>query len=101
MAEKDWPFVGRLLAQSHESLRDNYNVSCEEIEYLIEQVSRFPSVLGARIMGGGFGGSLIALAESEAIPSLLSELEEGYFRRYRIRLEGYPVKPSEGARYIG
>jgi len=101
LIEKDWPRVGRLLAQSHESLRDNYNVSCEEIEYLIEQVSRFPSVLGARIMGGGFGGSLIALAESEAIPSLLSELEEGYFRRYRIRLEGYPVKPSEGARYIG
>jgi len=98
---KDWPLVGRLLTQSHESLRDNYNVSCEEIEYLIERMIRFPAVLGARIMGGGFGGSIIALVESNAIPSILSELEESYFQQYHIKLEGYPVNPSEGARYVG
>jgi len=98
---KDWPLVGRLLIQSHESLRDNYNVSCEEIEYLIERMIRFPAVLGARIMGGGFGGSIIALVESNAIPSILSELEESYFQQYHIKLEGYPVNPSEGARYVG
>ena len=100
LLEKDWALVGRLLTQSHSSLRDNYQVSCEEIEYLIENLNQFSSVWGARIMGGGFGGSLIALVEERAVPKILAELSDKYFHRYGIRLEGYQVKPSKGAGYV-
>lgn len=100
LLEKDWALVGRLLTDSHISLRDNYQVSCEEIEYLIENLNQFSSVWGARIMGGGFGGSLIALVEERAVPKILAELSDKYFHRYGIRLEGYQVKPSKGAGYV-
>ena len=89
-----------MLTQSHSSLRDNYQVSCEEIEYLIENLNQFSSVWGARIMGGGFGGSLIALVEERAVPKILAELSDKYFHRYGIRVEGYQVKPSKGAGYV-
>lgn len=67
--------VGRILDQGHRSLRDDYEVSCPEIEQLITLVRSSPGVLGARMIGGGFGGNLLAIAESGAVDGIVSAVE--------------------------
>ncbi len=62
--------VGWLLWQSHEGLRDEYEVSCAELDALVEIARQVPGVLGARMMGGGFGGCTINLVRNEAVEQL-------------------------------
>ena len=62
LRERDLPRLGKLLAASHESLRNDYEVSIPEIDRLVELASADPDVYGARITGGGFGGSIVVLA---------------------------------------
>lgn len=62
MKDRDLPRLGKLLYASHESLRDDYEVSISEIDRLVELARKEPDVYGARITGGGFGGSVVVLA---------------------------------------
>ena len=57
--------LGRLLSQSHVSLRDDYEVSCRELDFMAELVEQTPGVHGARMMGGGFGGCVLAVVDAE------------------------------------
>jgi galactokinase len=66
----DFRTVGQLMYESHASLRDLYEVSCAELDALVEIASKHPGVLGARMMGGGFGGCTINLVEEGAVESL-------------------------------
>jgi len=68
--------LGKLLFQSHESLRDDYEVSCPELDLLYETAKRFPACLGARLVGAGFGGSGIAL------------LKQAHIERFKTKLRG-------------
>jgi len=81
----DFAALGNLLFLSHESLRDNYEVSCPELDLLYEVGKGFPGCLGARLVGAGFGGSGIALIEKAAgeefRKSLLLEAEKRGFPR--------------------
>lgn len=89
--------VGMLLNLTHESLRDFYEVSCEEIDYIVERFKGFPQVLGGRIMGGGFGGSAIILCTGYDFLDRIKELEEEYKNRFGVEFDIYRVKPSKGA----
>jgi galactokinase len=60
----DRPRLGRLLKESHASLRDDFEVSTPEVDTIVERAWAIPGCLGARIMGAGFGGSILALVES-------------------------------------
>jgi galactokinase len=62
LRERDLPRLGKLLYASHESLRDDFEVSIPEIDHLVELASEEPDIFGARITGGGFGGSIVAVA---------------------------------------
>ncbi|MFP4460650.1 MAG: galactokinase [Thermotogota bacterium] len=90
--------VGELLNQSHISLRDDYESSCEEIDFLVDHLNQMPFVRGARIMGGGFGGSIIFLAEKELRETELKSLNLVYKERYKTNFKCYKVDPSLGAR---
>jgi len=70
--------LGRLLAASHKSLRDDYDVSCAELDAAVAIALRVPGVFGARMMGAGFGGSALLLVEREALERLAAALEEEY-----------------------
>jgi galactokinase len=70
--------VGELLWQTHAGLRDDYEVSCQELDILVELAASVPGVLGARMMGGGFGGCTINLVRDEAVPQLTRLVEEQY-----------------------
>ena len=71
--------LGKLLDESHTSLRDLYNVSVPEVEELIDIVQEDPHVLGARVMGGGFGGNVLALTTSDHSQSLITRVQEQYY----------------------
>lgn len=89
--------VGTLLNQSHMSLRDDYECSCDEIDFLIDELHQMPFVNGARIMGGGFGGSIIFLAKRNLAEKELESLNNIYYSRYQTSFHFYKVSPSQGA----
>jgi len=70
--------LGRLLAASHESLRNDYQVSCRELDLLVEIARDVPGVVGARMIGGGFGGCTLSLVEAEHVENLLDRLRLNY-----------------------
>jgi galactokinase len=70
--------IGPLLWQSHAGLRDDYEVSCRELDVLIEIAQQVPGVLGARMLGGGFGGCTINLVRTEAVEALRKAVDQQY-----------------------
>ncbi|MBW7905821.1 MAG: galactokinase [Phycisphaerae bacterium] len=74
---EDWPELGRLMSASHASLRDDYQVSCAQLDALVERLERCPGVLGARMTGGGFGGCVVALVEVPHAQGLVAQLNCG------------------------
>jgi len=71
--------IGELLNESHTSLRELYEVSTNEVERLREHIIASPGVFGARLMGGGFGGNVLALVNVDAVKELLERVQAGYY----------------------
>jgi len=86
--------------QSHASLRDDFNVSCDELDRLVAVAQKIPGVHGARMTGGGFGGCAIALAEPEAIDRLTAAVRAGYDGRFAKNAEVFTVRPGGAAEII-
>ncbi len=81
LEEGNFEATGRLLWQSHVGLRDEYEVSCVELDTLVEIARSVPGVLGARMLGGGFGGCTINLVHTSAVEPLRQEVGEQYAAR--------------------
>jgi galactokinase len=74
--------VGDAMRRCHESLRDDYEVSSLELDLLAEKAWTVPGCYGARMIGGGFGGCVVALADQAAVEDLTRELEQAYIQRF-------------------
>ncbi len=72
--------IGLLLNQSHESLRDLYGVSTDEVEELTKLIQSSPGVYGARLMGGGFGGNVLALTREDHVDQLINRVQSEYYK---------------------
>lgn len=92
--------VGRLMYQSHYSLQDDYEVSCPELDFLVEKTAGMDFVLGSRMMGGGFGGCTLNLVETARIPELLETVSPAYFQKFGIDLTPIEVEIGDGARLV-
>ncbi len=92
--------MGRLLVASHRSLQQDYEVSCEELDFLVDRASEIEGVFGARLTGGGFGGCTVNLMEPEAVEQFEATLGRAYRDRFGIDAAFYKVRPSEGASRI-
>ena len=97
----DLPGMGLLMAESHRSLRDDYRVSCSELDLLVELAEKIGGVYGARMTGGGFGGCTVNLVENESVEEFSANIEDGYFRATRIRPEVYVCRTRDRASEIG
>ena len=91
--------AGSLLKMSHEGLRDEYEVSCEELDHLADFVNNHDGAYGGRMMGGGFGGCVICLVEEESIHTFLSEARASYLSRFGFDPEVINFELSEGVEY--
>jgi galactokinase len=93
----DWATLGSLMDASHESLRDDYEVSCEELDVAVE-AARGAGALGARMTGGGFGGSAITLTPADSAPGVGDAVRAAFAGRGWTAPVVFPVSPSEGLR---
>ncbi len=78
LLQKDYESFGKLLYASHEGLRTKYEVSCRELDFLVEAASKIDGVLGARMMGGGFGGCTLNLVEGDSVGYFTQRIRESY-----------------------
>lgn len=88
---------GECMAQSHRSLRDDYEVSCKELDIVVRLASSIPGLIGARMTGGGFGGCTINLVKADAAPQFAAHIARDYERETGIRPEVYICKAAQGA----
>ncbi|WP_284651486.1 galactokinase [Flavobacterium terrisoli] len=92
----DFKKLGQLMSETHEGLSKEYEVSCAEIDFLVDAVQHEKSVLGARMMGGGFGGCSINLIEKGTENDLIERISQRYRNAFGIELKPYKVKISKG-----
>ena len=91
---------GRLMNESHISLRDDYEVSCEALDILTELAWACPGVIGARMTGGGFGGSMVSIVKKAAVPEFSERISEGYLSRTGLKADIMTALPADGARTL-
>jgi galactokinase len=95
----DLTAFGKLMNRSHESLRDQYEVSCPELDWLVKRAWETEGVYGSRMAGAGFGGCTVTLIEEAAIPAYVARLE-AYERIFSFTPETFVCEPSGGARIV-
>jgi galactokinase len=92
----DLAALGASLNASHDSLRDDFQVSCAELDALVDILRRVPGTVGARLTGAGFGGCVIALVRDNALASAVAAVKADY----SSGISAWPVRPSDGAKTI-
>ena len=88
--------LGENMYETHEGLTTLFKVSCNELDFLVDFSKNYDQILGARMMGGGFGGCTINIIHQDAIENFLQQVTEAYFKKFQIALTAFEVMPSEG-----
>ena len=88
---------GQLMNASHLSLKEDYEVSCEELDILVEEAWDIDGVLGSRMMGAGFGGCTVSIVENSAVNEFIRKVGENYEQRTGLHAEFYVVETGNGA----
>ena len=96
MSEGDVEYLGQLLNETHSGLSTEFEVSCDELDFMVEETLKENGVLGARIMGGGFGGCSINLIKDENVDDVISTITDKYKKAFGIGMKVYRVKISDG-----
>lgn len=91
---------GKLMNESHRSLRDDYEVSCKEIDILVDLAWETEGVIGSRITGGGFGGCTVSIVKNEAVDGFIKNIGEQYLAKVGHEAEFYVVDIGDGARVL-
>ena len=92
---------GKLMNASHESLRYDYEVSCEEIDVLVDLAQAMPGVIGSRITGGGFGGCTVSIVKNDTVDAFVEEIGKAYLEKTGHEAEFYVVDIGDGAGKLG
>jgi galactokinase len=93
----DLEAMGTLMLESHRSLQRDYEVSCAELDFLVETATAIEGVFGARMTGGGFGGCIVALLRNQAFAKFLTEISHAYSQKFEKVPEVYRCEPSGSA----
>lgn len=88
---------GKLMNESHISLKNDYEVSCEEIDILVDLAWEIPGVIGSRITGGGFGGCTVSIVKNDAVDTFIEKVGNGYKEQTGNTAEFYVVEVGDGA----
>jgi len=103
LARNDFETLGPLMAASHDSLRDDFEVSCKELDIMVDiarKIGRNGGVIGARMTGGGFGGSTVTLCESRKASEIAATLATEYEKATGIVPQIFASRPSQGAHLV-
>lgn len=95
------PFqMGILMTESHKSLRDDFEVSCKELDILVDAAIHCPGVLGSRMCGGGFGGCTVTLVTKQSVDDAIAHINNVYKKSGCQNALFFVCEPSDGARLI-
>jgi galactokinase len=100
LEQKNYEEAGELMIASHASLRDDYEVSIPELDFLSAEASKVKGVYGARMTGGGFGGCVVALAQPRSVEPLTQHITRAYQDRFRITPTVFATTATAGASVI-
>ena len=100
LKNNDLKLFGELMNASHVSLRDDYAVSCEEIDVLVEEAWKVDGVIGSRITGGGFGGCTVSIVRDEAVDTFKDKVGAAYIERVGKTADFYVVEIGDGPRRL-
>ncbi len=92
--------LGKKMFATHDGLSKEYEVSCKELDFLVDQVRSIPQVLGARMMGGGFGGCTINLVKEEFVDELVTTTGNAYAQYMQQELSSYIASTEDGASLV-
>ncbi len=95
-----WDKVGELMYASHNSLRDDFEVSCKELDILVELASKTDGVIGSRMTGGGFGGCTVTLVEQDKAAAATEAICNQYEQATGVKPSAFVTRPSQGAHQI-
>lgn len=96
LRKDDHVLLGQLMYQTHQGLSEKYEVSCPELDFLVELSKREDQILGARMMGGGFGGCTLNLIHEDAVHSFVKKAATSYKDKFGIELSHFITRPSQG-----
>lgn len=96
LKKNDIKLFGELMNASHVSLRDDYQVSCDEVDVLVEEAWKVPGVIGSRITGAGFGGCTVSIVQDEAIEEFKEKVGAAYLERVGKQADFYVVEIGDG-----
>ncbi|XP_076031252.1 galactokinase-like isoform X2 [Oratosquilla oratoria] len=96
LVNKDYQNFGRMITECHYSLKNDFEVSCPELDELVALAVEVPGVFGSRLTGGGFGGCTITVVKQDSVDAVMSHIKE----KYRGTPTFYVCQPSEGARIL-
>ena len=100
LKNNDVELFGKLMNASHKSLRYDYEVSCEEIDILVDLAQAMPGVIGSRITGGGFGGCTVSIVKNDTVDAFICEIGKTYQEKVGHEAEFYVVEIGDGAKII-
>lgn len=100
LQENNMERFGQLMIESHNSLRDQYEVTGKELDVLVEEALKVPGVIGSRMTGGGFGGCTISLMKREALETFVMEVGRNYTERTGYYADFYYAEIGDGARRL-
>mmetsp|Transcript_1230 Transcript_1230/g.3464 ORF Transcript_1230/g.3464 Transcript_1230/m.3464 type:complete len:474 (-) Transcript_1230:364-1785(-) len=95
-----WDRLGELMNASHKSLKEDFEVSCEEVDFLVDEGQKYEGSYGSRMTGGGFGGCVVSLVEKQAVEKFVEHLSTEYKEKYQKELEIFISEPGTGARVL-
>ena len=87
---------GQLMYESHIGLKNDYEVSCKELDFLVEYSMKYDEILGSRMMGGGFGGCTLSLIKESLIDKFIKEIKQEYFSKFKRKLNPIIANLNEG-----
>lgn len=100
LQNKDLSTLGTLLFKSHKGMKDLYKITCAEIDFLVDEANKNDDVIGARMMGGGFGGCTINIVKKNKSKVFFESLLQKFYTKFGIKCTSIPIKISGGARLI-
>jgi galactokinase len=100
LKHKDLESFGKKMYQTHQGLKNDYEVSCQELDHLVQFTAGQEAFLGARMMGGGFGGCTINLIKQEAVEPFNEQIKKFYLKKFNKKLGIYQIKIEKGTHVI-
>lgn len=100
MKANDIEAFGKLMYASHDSLRDDYEVTCPELDFLREEASKIDGVLGSRMTGAGFGGCTVSIIREDAVDTYINTVGEAYKNKFGIEASFYVTDVGDGGREV-